>query len=418
MPPEATTIEKPAMPDGLKALLDTELAGPAAAAPPEPTGNERLPGEELEPAAAPPQKPAAQTPAAAATAAAATPAAATPPEKPAAPEKSGDKNFQLAPDFSILADKKPIEIVDVPDMPEQPPEHIKTPKAREDYLKWRANHAGLLREISELRAKTAAPADPELQTRFADLEAQNQELIERVERVDLWASPRFEREKLIPREKNFEAAAGIIKDAGGDPLKLRRALSLTGHERTEALDDLVERISSKTQRDRFGRLIDQIDDQTTEINQMVANARRTNEELRKQEIINRHKNGEKSVEQMKTLLAAARSRLEIEGDFWILKKSEDPEYEWYNKEIDLANQASEELLLHADPEQTALGAILAPQALRLFRMFKNERAARLSLQKEISEMRSAGGNFRRERGQTDGGTPEGLQGVVRKIMDE
>ena len=398
------------MPEGLRALLETELAGPEQTA--EPKGNELLPGEEPPPQKPPPSE---TTPP--------PPAEKPPVEKAAVPPAEQDPlkalRASLAPDFDAPpTDKAPIQIVEVPDMPEQPPDHIKTAKAREDYRKWRENHAGLLRQIQELQVKASAPADTELQTRYAELEKENQVYRERVERVDLWSSPAFERDKLIPREKNFEAAANIVKEAGVEPQKLRRALSLSGYERTEALDDLAERISSKTQRDRFGRIIDAIDEQTTEINQMVANARKANEEYRKQDLINRHKSGEKSVQEMKTLLAAARKSLEQEGGFWILKKSDNPEYDWYNKEIDLADRASEELLLEAGPEQAALGAALAPHAIRLFKMLNNERSARKALENEIRELREAGGDLRPRRTPTGEAAPDGLHGMVRKLMSE
>lgn len=353
-----------------------------------------------------------------------TPPAPGPEPAPEPPKPAAKANpaLRLAPDFALdIKPPAPAPAMSDPatGMPEAAPDYIKTPKQKEDYQKWRRSQMEMHREIETLRSKVAAPpaAAPEdtgTKVLLETVTRERDELLAKVERVDLMSSPKFQKEYMEPHNRVLAKAQGIIKDAGGDPNALQHALALNGTARAERLDDLRGAITSETMRGQFDLLIRDIDDKRATISEKLQNARVAADEFKKQEIIEKHQNGEKSVAEMSALLGAARKALEEEAGWSILKKSDDPDFAWWNEDIDKADASAKHLLLNASPDETALAAVLAPQAPRLFKLLQNTQAVVRELQAEIADLKGSSPKISQERAaaavQADGAEPADILG--------
>lgn len=333
-----------------------------------------------------------------------------PPAKPTKPgsepvpephQPVSDLTARLAPDFAALSEPAPAtpKPVDLADMPEEPPAHITTAKAREDYKKWRQTTADLHREVETLRSKVgqAPAADTESKTLLSQVQEENKGLLERIERYNLMESPNFQREYLQPRVKDFQRAQEIVKNAGGDPVALERIMSLSGKARIDALEELAEAIPQQLQRDSFGRLIEAIDSRTRDINERLANARAENETLKRQEKISNHQNLEKMEGELRALLASARRDLADNVKLEVLQKVGKPGFEWWDEGIDEDDKVAEEILLKSTPEKAAIAAHLAARCGRYRSMWQAERKALAAANDEIAQLKGAGPKITQDR---------------------
>ena len=376
-PPPATTAEPP---KSLKALfqIPSDLAGPAE---PEPD----VPGvdEPVEPPV-PTEKPNKAEP---------EPAKAPPVEEP----KKNDLTSRLAPDFAALEQK--------PETPAEPPLKItdemiaaaKTPKAQADMRKFRESYEKLEKENAELKARPLVPEDTETKTLLEMTKKERDELLTRLERYDLQATPAFQEKYIKPRQQKFDDAYSLVRDAGGNPEALARAMSLAGKPRIEALEEIAESIPQQIMRNRFERLIEAIDADSKVINEKLANAKQAAEEEAKNAIIRRHENNEQITKELKSLLGAARSDLLEHTKLETLVKVGKPEFEWWDKQVDEIDQVAEEILLKGTPQKAAYAAYLAASAGAFRSMYQAERSARLAVEQENRELKGAEPNLTRER---------------------
>lgn len=372
-PPPPTKTEAPA---SLKALfqIPSDLA--------EPTEPEVVP--EVEPET-PPIKPSVEP--------------KTPPVVPVEePKKKDDLTSRLAPDFATLETK--------PEVPVEPPLKItdemiagaKTPKAQADMRKFRESYERLEKEVAELKARPAIPAeDTETKTLLEMTKKERDDLLARLGRYDLQATPAFQEKYMKPRQQKFNDAYALVKESGGNPDALAGAMSLAGTPRIEALEEIAESIPGKMMRGRFERLIEGIDADSRIINEKLANAKREAEEEAKNEIIRRHENNEKTTRELKSLLGAARSSLLENSKLETLVKVGKPEFEWWDKQVDEIDEVAEEILLKSTPQKAAVAAYLAASAGAFRSMYQSERAARLAVEQENRELKGAEPNLTRER---------------------
>lgn len=332
-----------------------------------------------------------------------------PPDKPEAPpaaepeaKKSDDITRRLAPDFSKVADDAAPKVDATPD-PElaQLDQAIKdapTEKARIDMGKFRDRYAEFKKENQELKARPAAPAeDPAQQTLVSELTKRAEEAEQRLERFDLMASPKFQREFIQPRAKAFQTAQGIVKEAGGDIALLERAMALGGKARTELLDEIRESIPSEMMRGRFDRQIEAIDAKTAEINERLADSKRAIEESRREETVQSHEQREKQKKQLEGLLGSAIRDLEENLGLEVLHKVGKPDFKWWDDQKDEILSVAREIYLDATPEKAALASVLAASAGPYRSMWQAERDARLAVEAENRELKGADPSITKER---------------------
>lgn len=324
-----------------------------------------------------------------------------PVEAPKAPPveepKKNDLTSRLAPDFAALETK--------PEIPVEPPVKItdemiaaaKTPKAQADMRKFRASYEKLEKEVEELRKRPVVSEDTETKTLLEITTKERDNLLSRLERYDLQATPAFQEKYIKPRQQKFDDAYSLVKESGGNPEALARAMSLSGKPRIEALEEIAESIPQQIMRNRFERLIEAIDADSRVINEKLANAKLAAEEEAKNDIIRRHEHNEKITKELKSLLAAARSDLTEKMKLETLIKTGKPEDEWWDKKVDQVESIAEEFLFKSTPQEWAIGAYMVGSAGVFREMYQAERAARLAVEQENRELKGAEPNLTRER---------------------
>lgn len=372
---EVTTSTDPIpgneMPEGLKNLLDRVL--------PSESGSDT--GEQVEPDDKPiEEKPEVE-------------------EKPVAkPEEKKtarvqpDPAIRLAPDLTEKPEEKVEPVVAEVDLKplDAAIDNAKTEKQRIDLGKFRELLKTTIAENATLKAKPAAPAeDVGQQAMIEDLRKQNHDLIARIERLDYAASPKFQKDLVVPRNKMFAEAKAVLKEAGAEPEALDGAIGLTGKARIDAFDAIVESIPSQTLRDRFGRLIDGVDAKNREINEALGNARKNSEQLKKQETIANHEAILKQETELKTMLQIARRDLAENAKMPVLQKTGSKDFEWWDKQVDEIDALAEHFMLRATPEMLPKIAYGAAMVDALLDMFNTERRARLSVEKRLAAVEGA-----------------------------
>lgn len=392
--PESATLEAPPqphtspIPDGLKATLDKVF------------GDKAPPVEEKKDETPPPEV--KETP---------------PAKKEEAPPvtKSRDIIRHLAPDFTTAeptttkGEAPPVEVaVDVDIPPEEPPAYLKTQKAKDDHIRWRKKMMEQDEELRTLRVKAnAAPVeDTTSKTLLEQITKERDSAIEKVARFDWTQHPKNQQEYLIPRDQMFADAQTLIKESGGDPDTLRRAIGMSGKGRIQALEEISESITSQMMRGRFERLIEGIDEKTKVINEKMRNAQAENEANQQQDKIHRHEQLVKAEGDIRTMLAATRRDLLDEVKLEVLQKSGNKDFAWWDEQVDQIDQTAEEIMLKSTPEKSCVAAYLAASAGAYRSMFQAERAARVAAETELSEYKSASPKLGEERGEPKTRVPD------------
>lgn len=313
-----------------------------------------------------------------------------PPTVPTEDTKKNDLTSRLAPDFATLEKK--------PDVPVEPPVKItdemiaaaKTPKAQADMRKFRESYEKLEKELGELKSRPAAPEDTETKMLYEAVKKERDELLERVERANLYESPKFQQEHLAPRQKSFDRLYNIVKESGADPASLQRALSMApGKTRVDALDEIRAEIGSEMLKGQFDRLVEDIDSRTAEINEKVRNAKQTAQELKHAEALTREQQNAQITKEFETFLAAARrdSAQNIMPE--LFTKVDDPDLAWWNETIDRDDKVAKEALFEITPQKAAYAAVFASKLGTVLEMWRNERKAREAVEKENRELKGA-----------------------------
>lgn len=331
---------------------------------------------------------------------------AKPPEKPEAPPAAEptakkDVTSRLAPDFSKKDDDAaaptPATDADLAEF-DQAIKDAPTEKARIDLGKFRDQLKIAREENRTLKARPAVPAeDPQTKTLLETLTKERDELLGKVERFDLMASPKFQREFIQPRQKAFDTAQSIVKEAGGDAALLQRAMALGGKARTELLDEIRESIPSEMMKGRFDRQIEAIDSKTAEINDKLADSKRALEESRREETVQTHEQREKQRKQLEGLLGSARADLHDNLGLAVLKKTGKPEFKWHDDNVDKIDALAKEIYLDATPEKAAYASYAAAAFDTLYGWWEAEREASSAKDQIIAELRGAEPSISAER---------------------
>lgn len=333
-----------------------------------------------------------------------TPPPATEPKvepvaEPAKPASTTDAlRNRLAPDFPSVAEpEKKTE----PEPPTVTPEMLAAetdPKRKESLRKMGEQMDRFKKENEELRQKTATPVeDPGIKTLLEQVMKERDELLERVERVSLLDSPKFQADHIVPRQRAFDSLAGLVKEYGSDVGTLQRAMGMQGKGRIEALDDIRAELPSDMLKSRFDRLVDDIENRTTTINEALRNSKQTAEEMRRQETLSREERLQQESKQWKGLLSATRRDLVDNLKFEPLIKIGKPGFEDWDKQADEIDEVALDVLLKATPEKSAYAAYLAAACGPFQNMWRNERAARLAVEKELAELKGADPSLSSER---------------------
>lgn len=328
------------------------------------------------------------------------PPAAAPVAEPAKPEATTTDALRskLAPDFPAVTVEPEKPAVETPTVTPEMLAAETDPKRKESLRKMGEQIDRFKKENEELRQKTAAPAeDAGVKALLEQVTKERDDLLARVERVSLLDSPKFQADHIIPRQKTFDSLVGLVKEYGSDAGTLQRAMGLQGKGRIEALDAIREELPSAMLQSRFDRLVEDIENRTTTINEALRNSKQTAEELRRQETLSREERLQQEHKQWKGLLDAAHRNLLENHKLEPLQKVDRPGYEWWNTQADEILSIAEDILLKATPEKAATAAVLAGSADAFRKMWLAERAAREAGDKELAELRGADPSLSSER---------------------
>src|SRR5262245_6044379 len=104
---------------------------------------------------------------------------------------------------------------------------FKTPEeSKERYRKWRKSYEGLKSELKTLQEKPTLNA--QALARMEMLEGQNKQMQEVLSRLGVEHSAEFQQQIMRPLKASWTEAVRIVKDSGGDPQALAKAMSLNG----------------------------------------------------------------------------------------------------------------------------------------------------------------------------------------------
>jgi len=244
--------------------------------------------------------------------------------------------------------------------PEQLPE-FKTPEERTSaYKKWRGEYNRLKEENKKLGERPAQ--DPAQVDRLKYLETENKGLTERLSQLGVEQNSEFQRSVLQPMHNAWQAAARIVKEAGGDPQDLAKALNLQGNDQYEALDEIYSGMPESAKLD-----IQQHVNAYRHFAQQRAfalkDAPKTQAELKKRELERNYAFIENQKKEMGVLFDTAVSKLRDEAKLEVLQRSNDPNDQWWNEQGDNSLALSRELYLeNTDMGKMAMACVLAPFA--------------------------------------------------------
>ena len=181
------------------------------------------------------------------------------------------------------------------------------PEERKSRIKGlRDAYKSLKEEVKQLKAMPHR--DPAEQQRLAWLENQNKQMAEVLTRFGVEQSAEFQQNIMGPLHASWNEAARIVRDAGGDPQALAKAMSLTGKTQLEALDEIFAEMpeSAKTEAHDALRMYRRYEDARRNA---IANAPKTMETLRARETERQYAEVNKQRENMKCMFDRALHKL-------------------------------------------------------------------------------------------------------------
>ena len=215
-------------------------------------------------------------------------------------------------------------------------------------------------ELETARQRTGS--DPQEKARLQFLEQQNRQMQEVLSRVGVEHSPQFQQQIIAPLTASWHEAARIVRDAGGDPQELAKAMTLQGKAQFEALDMLFAEMpeSAKTEAHDALRTYRRFEEARQ---RAVANAPRTLEALRAQDAERQYQELGKQRQGMTEMFDQALTRLRDEAKVEVFQQTNDPETKWWNEQREqIINQGKSLFLENTDMNKVALACLLAPAA--------------------------------------------------------
>src|SRR5215469_5872530 len=259
--------------------------------------------------------------------------------------------------------------------PEELPAFKSTDEAKQRYKTWRDKYNSLK---GELKAASSRPsADPQLQEKLTFLENKNKDMEAQLSRFNVEMHSEFQNRILRPMHESWNEASRIVKESGGDPADLAKALALSGKAQYEALDAIFEGMpeSAKIEANEAVRSYRRLDDQRR---RALADAPRAAEALRKSDLQRQYQAINKQKEEMQAMWEAAGAKLRDEAKVEVMQRSSDPADRDWNDAIDADEETSRRLFLeNTDMEKVAMACRLAPLVDRYRRLWLVERQARL-----------------------------------------
>jgi len=267
--------------------------------------------------------------------------------------------------------------------PEELPEFKTTEEAKARYKNWRAKY-GELKENLKI-AQNRPALDEQTRSRIEFLEGQNKQMDALLKRDYLEGHAEFQNNIIRPMSAAWYEAARTLKEVGGDPQALAKAVTLQGKAQFEALDEILSDVpeSAKTEINNALASYRRYDEaRLTALRNapQAAEALRRKDMERQYQIINMQKEG------MSNLFEEAVRKLRDEARVEVLLKSSDPEAKWWNDQADsLVSQSRALYLDNTDMGRMAMACVLAPMADTYRKLWLTERAKNQKMDTTMKE---------------------------------
>jgi len=308
------------------------------------------------------------------------------PEPPPPPQPEPKPAEADVPSFleqALRGTASPEAVKSEEEWPEELPQ-FKTPEeSKARYKKWRETYGSLKQELEGLKSRPAQ--DPQVQQRMQLLEGQNKQMAEMLSRFGVEQSAEFQQNIIRPLYAAWNEASRIVKDAGGDPQDLAKAMALSGKSQFEALDELFMGMpeSARSEAHDALRTYRRFEDARRSTMQ---NAPQALEGIRKREMERQMGDLNRQRADMKNIFERTVKNLRENAKLEVLLRTESPEGKWWNEQGDkILDQGRNLYLENTDMERVALACILAPAAESYRNLWINSQKKIGELQRIIAE---------------------------------
>jgi len=271
----------------------------------------------------------------------------------------------------------------VDEWPEEFPVEKSSEETKANWKKFRAEYKNLKEQVKNRPA--SSPQDEAAQARLVALEARNAEMSKTLSRFGVEQNTEFQNNVMRPLHSAWNEATRIVKDSGKDPQDLARALTLTGKTQFEALDELMVDMPESAKAEvhdaiRAFRHFDGVRQRA------LADAPQTFEQLRRREMERQYQTLNEQKKEMVSLFDDAVRTLRDEAKVEILRRTDDPESQWWNDQSDsIINSAKNLYLENTDMKKMALACVLAPMADKYRQLWMAERSKRAETEKILKD---------------------------------
>ena len=327
------------------------------------------------------------------------PSTQKPPEAPAEPVAPVEKPVEPPPEVkpppseehkipsfledALKLDPSKEQKPKAPEPDEEWPEELPVEQKQSRVKGLRDAYKMLKEEVKKL--KETPHRDPAEQQRLSWLENQNKQMAEVLSRVGVEHSAEFQQNVMRPLTASWNEAAKIVRDAGGDPQELAKAMSLNGRAQFEALDSIFEGIPESAKMEAHDALRNYRRYEEAR-RAAVANAPKTLEALKARETERQYQELTKQRQDMSGMFDRALTRLRDEAKVEVFKTTDDPDGKWWNEQAErLVTQGRNLFLENTDMDKVALACLLAPAADAYRQLFVRSQQQLTKLQKMFRE---------------------------------
>ncbi len=329
------------------------------------------------------------------------------PKEPPPEIKPPDTQEHKIPSFleeALKLDPSKEKAVKPPEPDEEWPEELPVEQKQSRVKGLRDAYKKLKDEVQKL--KDTPHRDPAEQQRLSWLENQNKQMAEALSRVGVEHSAEFQQNVMQPLTQSWNEAARIVRDAGGDPQELAKAMSLNGRAQFEALDNLFEGIPESAKMEAHDALRSYRRYEEVRRN-AVKNAPKALEAIKARETERQYQELTKQRQDMSGMFDRALTRLRDEAKVEVFKTTDDPEGKWWNEQAErLVTQGRNLFLENTDMDKVALACLLAPAADAYRQLFVRSQQQLTKLQKMFRERIGNEPNLSESSGNAQSFTPE------------
>jgi hypothetical protein len=262
-------------------------------------------------------------------------------------------------------------------------EHLPPEEHKQRWQKFRGAFNALKEENKTL--KNRPPVDEPTKARLDYLENENKGLTNRLNQFSIETNQDFQKNVIQPMQGAWYKAAKTMQEAGGDPAALAKAMSVSGLAQYQALDEILSDLPESAKAEVNGALTAyrQLDEVRRHA---LADAPRTIQELNKRNMERQMEAISKQKTEMGVLFDEAVRKLRDEAGVEVLRRSDDPESQWWNQQGDEMIQTARALYLdNADLGRMAMACVLAPMADTYRKLWFQERDARLKAEGTLKQ---------------------------------